>query len=351
MSPHPRFPIQQKPSHLSLLVCLMLFAYALVASPVGLAQAAKRTATATESESTIALVEQRGELIVGNRRQPYVLIAPTSGESLPIVLFSHGAYSTKDLYLDILRPWAAAGFVVVAPTHADSVSLGTSRGAMNPNFFAWRIADMQAIIQQLPTLLSGAGVVARADTTRIAATGHSFGGWIAQTMAGAGASDPAGGDVSVTEPRIKMAIIHSGAGVMPGVLSAENFKAMTVPVLVTVGTADLAQAPGMSGYEWRRQPYDLLGSPERWLLIQEEADHYLGGRVGRDDLPRSEYAEDYLNDFLWLSTLTLRAWLAEDPVAQASLNAAKQSIRPSPLRRATIEHSETTAQTVNDSKP
>ena len=351
MAPHPRFLSPQKSLYRSLLASFMLFTCALVASPTGLAQASTPAATTNESETSRPLVEQRGELIVGDRRQPYILIAPTTGASLPIVLFSHGAYSTKDLYLDILRPWAAAGFVVIAPTHADSVSLGTTRGAMNPNFFAWRIADMQAIIQQLPALLSRAGVAARADTTRIAATGHSFGGWIAQTMAGAGASDPAGGDVSVAEPRIKMAIIHSGAGIMPGVLSTENFNAMTLPALVTVGTADLAQAPGMSGYEWRRQPYDLLGSSERWLLVQEEADHYLGGRVGRDDLPRSEYAEDYLHDFLWLSTLTLRAWLADDPVAQASLGAAKQSVRPSPLRRATIEHSESIARTENDSKP
>lgn len=289
-----------------------------------------------------SLIEQQGLLMVADREQPYALIAPSSGESLPIVLFSHGAYSSKDLYLDILRPWAEAGFIVIAPTHADSVSLGTARGGQNPNFYAWRVADLQAIINQLPRLLADAQLVGRADPSRIAATGHSFGGWVAQTLAGATSNDPTGASVAINEPRIKMAILHSAAGVMPGLLTEENFTAMQVPVLVTVGTDDLAQMPGLSGYEWRRQPFDLLGSRERWLLVQEGADHYLGGRVGRDDLPRSPYAEDYLQDFLWVSILALRAWLAEDREAQKTLDALRSEPSPASLRRGRLEQSSNT---------
>ena len=289
-----------------------------------------------------SLIEQQGMLTVADREQPYALIAPTSGERLPIVLFSHGAYSSKDLYLDILRPWAQAGFIVIAPTHADSVSLGTVRGGQNPSFYAWRVADLQAIIDQLPRLLTAARLMERADPTRIAATGHSFGGWVAQTRAGATSNDPTGGTVAINEPRIKMAILHSAAGVMPGLLTNENFNAMKVPVLVTVGTDDLAQMPGLSGYEWRREPFDLLGSRERWLLVQEGADHYLGGRVGRDDLPRSPNAEDYLQDFLWLSTLALRAWLAEDRDAQETLAALRSDPTSAVLRRGRLEQSSKT---------
>ena len=319
-----------------------LYALAVLVGLSSPLSASNGQASEPRSNHDESLIEQAGMLTVADRGQPYVLIAPTSGDRLPIVLFSHGAYSSKDLYLDILRPWAEAGFVVIAPTHADSVSLGTVRGGQNPMFYSWRVADMRAIIDQLPRLLTDAQLMGRADPTRIAATGHSFGGWVAQTLAGATSNDPTGGNVAIKEPRIKMAILHSAAGVMPGLLTEDNFNAMKVPVLVTVGTDDLAQMPGRSGYEWRRQPFDLLGSRERWLLVQEGADHYLGGRVGRDDLPRSPHAEDYLQDFLWLSTLALRAWLAEDRDAQQTLDALRRDPSSASLRRGRLERSSNT---------
>lgn len=289
-------------------------------------------------DPNLPLIDVQGELAVDGRRQPYRLLAPRQGQSLPIVLFSHGAYALKDGYDVILRPWARAGFIVIAPTHADSVSIGTARGSQNPQFFAWRLADMEALIGDLERILTHAGLTGRANTSRLAATGHSFGGLVAQTLAGASYRDTTNNEpVFRQESRVVGAVIISGAGLMPGLVGTEDLSRLQLPLLITVGSDDLAQMPGLSGYSWRREIFDYAGSRQKLLLVQEGADHYLGGQVGRDDLPRSPYADDYLHDFLWLSILHLRSWLTDDTAASHALAELSRGTADTALRRSRIE--------------
>jgi dienelactone hydrolase len=228
----------------------------------------------------------------------------------PIVVFSHGAYSSGRLYDPILRAWAGAGMVVCAVTHRDSVALGTSRGSNDPRFFGWRLEDMALLRDALPDLAQRIPGIGRLDTQRIAATGHSFGGLVAQTIAGATYFDPATGTtVDRRWAEVRAALVFSGAGRMQPLLRTEDFAALRVPLLVTVGTRDLAQAPGLSGYQWRREPYDLAASPRRWLLTLDGADHYLGGIVGRDDLPQVDGAMQWLQAFNRVSLWFLARWL------------------------------------------
>ncbi len=53
---------------------------------------------------------------------------PRAEGAYPVVVFSHGAYSSKDMYNPILDHWATHGFVVLAATHIDSTALGVERG-------------------------------------------------------------------------------------------------------------------------------------------------------------------------------------------------------------------------------
>ena len=230
------------------------------------------------------------------RALPVRVFLPPSGRHLPLVLFSHGAYSSGRLYDPILRHWAAAGFAILAPTHRDSVSQGVKRGSNDPRYFSWRLEDMEfmvaslaAVGRQVPRFSS------RVNSTRLAATGHSFGGLVAQTLAGATYFDPVSGKtINRAVQDVHAAIVFSGAGRFAPLLRAEDFAALKIPLLVTVGTEDLQQAPGMSGYQWRREPFDLAASKPKYLLTLQGADHYLGGLVGRDDLPQAAQGPAWL---------------------------------------------------------
>lgn len=297
------------------------------------AQAADRATPIVVTDTTL---ERPG----GEPALPVRIAAPVTGTGLPVVLFSHGAYSSKDDYSALLDHWAAHGYIVVAVTHRDSTRLGAKRGNNDPRFMQWRLEDMALVADRLPSLLgslSGSGLAQRADTSRIAATGHSFGGLIAQTLGGAMLRDPASGKAASPRlPNVRATIIFSGAGAMPPVLTREDFLTLTVPTLVTVGTDDLKQAPDLSGYEWRRQPYDLIAPGNKYLLVLDGADHYLGGSVGRDDLPRSPQADAYIAAFRQASTLFLDAWLKDDPAARRRLDAVPPSAAAF-AERATLE--------------
>lgn len=306
----------------SLLVVLM--ALAVVA-----AEAAPAGITITETSLARAGVDAA---------LPVRIAAPARGRGLPIVVFSHGAYSSKDDYAPLLDHWAASGYVVIAVTHRDSTRLGTARGKNDPRFLAWRLDDMALLFERLPVLLATVpGLAKRTELSRIAATGHSFGGLIAQTIAGATLRDPATGEArSYRQPAVRAVIVFSGAGIMPPVLFADDFAALAVPALVTVGTEDLKQSPDLTGYEWRRQPYDAMRAGQKYLLVLEGADHYLGGAVGREDLPRSVHADDYVAGFRSASTLFLDAFLKDDAAARKRL--ANIPDTPAPFSpRATLQ--------------
>ena len=248
---------------------------------------------------------------------PLRIVYPTTGTRLPVVLFSHGAFSSGRDYDALLDAWAARGYVVLSPTHRDSISLGTKRGGGDPRHFPWRLDDMALLLRDLDGALGKVpGLAPRTDRQRIGATGHSFGGLVAQTLGGATFFDPATGQtLSRAEPRVRAVIVFSGAGTFPPILRREDFAALVKPTLVTVGTDDLPQAPGLSGYEWRRQPWNFAAPGDKYLLTLDGADHYLGGMVGRDDLPRTERGPQLVAAFQQISGAFLDAFLRSDAAA------------------------------------
>jgi dienelactone hydrolase len=96
--------------------------------------------------------------------------APAAPGSFPVILFSHGLLTAPGDYAALLRGWASAGFVVVAPAYPH-----TSRGA--PQLDVLDVAQQPADASYLlDAVLRGGLLHAGVDPRRVGAAGHSAGG-------------------------------------------------------------------------------------------------------------------------------------------------------------------------------
>ncbi|MFJ6608676.1 alpha/beta hydrolase family protein [Streptomyces sp. NPDC091289] len=216
--------------------------------------------------------------------------APLSGRNLPVIVFSHGNGWSLDGYEPLVDRWAAAGFIVVQPTHLDSRRNGI--GWDDPRFATiWRvrIADLHAILDSLgDILLRAGGPDARVDHERVAVVGHSWGAQTAGVILGArvfGADGVPGEDFSHSAVSAGALIAATGTGDTLTPFAAEHlpfmrpdYSTMTTPALVVAGGKDRSQL-STRGPEWFTDAYHLSPSPKSLLTIAE-GEHTLGGLAG-----------------------------------------------------------------------
>lgn len=235
---------------------------------------------------------------------------PRAEGRYPVILFSHGAYSSKDLYTPILDHWATHGFVVIAPTHIDSTALGVERGDPNVGLL-WptRVQDLSFLLDSMAEIEGRVPKLAgKPDLTQVAATGHSLGGLTAMAMAGASTLDRETQQRQrFADPRIKVGVFISPPGALP-IIDAQGFSEVGVPAFYTTATDDIIMLPG-STWEWHKDGFRYARPGDKYLLVLNGADHYLGGIVGRDDLQRNPRAIEYLNLTNGLTTAFLTSYL------------------------------------------
>ncbi|MCG5467805.1 S9 family peptidase [Micromonospora sp. LAH09] len=122
------------------------------------------------------------------RALPTTLWYPAAGQSggaakrsaaaaegrFPVVMFSHGLGGRPDDYATLLTTWAAAGFVVAAPTFPHT-STGADNNVLDvlnqPADVSYALDQVLALDAKADDQLQG-----RLDADRVAAAGHSAGG-------------------------------------------------------------------------------------------------------------------------------------------------------------------------------
>lgn len=216
--------------------------------------------------------------------------APLSGRHLPVIVFSHGNAWSLDGYEPLVDRWAAAGFVVVQPTHLDSRRNGI--GWDDPRFATiWRvrIADLHAVLDHLDDIVVQVdGLAPRVDRERVAVVGHSWGAQTAGAILGArvlGADGTPGEDFSHPAVSAGALIAATGTGDTLTPFASEHlpfmrpdYSTMATPALIIAGGKDQSQL-STRGPEWFTDAYHLSPSPKSLLTIAE-GEHTLGGLAG-----------------------------------------------------------------------
>lgn len=240
---------------------------------------------------------------------------PRAGDApgpYPLVIFSHGAGGSKAAFPDLTRAWASHGYVVVLPTHSDSILQRRRDGKDTPaitteqgrrDLFRQvdlndRVADVKFILDSIGTLesridaLRNADGSGRIDRTRLAMAGHSAGAFTTQLAVGVRARGLMVGGKrslelrSVADDRLRCGLIISGQGTASPLLDASSWDRLSVPILAVSGSLDTSPPQmGSETPETRTHPFvhsrgTAKGGPPAYLLFIDGATHSsYGGRA------------------------------------------------------------------------
>ena len=119
---------------------------------------------------------------------------PKSDGVFPIIVWSHGMYGSKNSYTPLVNHWTSHGYVVIQPTHSDSISLmsaeerrSTLKNPKRDKVQDWesRPKDIKFVLDSLDEIAKASPELAkRMNRKVIGVGGHSFGAFTTQLVAG-----------------------------------------------------------------------------------------------------------------------------------------------------------------------
>jgi fermentation-respiration switch protein FrsA (DUF1100 family) len=259
---------------------------------------------------------------------PLRVAYPNARGKFPVVVLSHGGGASKDDYTRAGDHWVSHGYVVIAPTHKDSKSLGfdmaKAGGPGMAQVMTSRIDDMRFVAAHLNDIAARVpGMGARMNTQQLVAAGHSMGGFTALAAAGVRLKNKA--DSSMLEmpgSSYKYLLLLSEPGSNP-MMPDEPWKQSPIPAFVYTGTNDKgSETTGRKspfGYAVIENP--IAAAQPRHYLWVNDVDHYLGGLWARTDVP-GPIDHEGLGIFNSVSTMFLDAYTKRDARALAFLKTA-----------------------------
>jgi pimeloyl-ACP methyl ester carboxylesterase len=245
------------------------------------------------------------------------VIYPDGDGPYPLVAFSSGMFCYPQMYDRITTHWASHGYVVVLPNHLDSPNLGKIKPEYLAKLLSSRIRDMSFAVDSL------AKIPAPVDRERIAVAGHSFGGMISMVKSGLTLKESeyiySG---STADERFRAAVVMSGVGQMKQ-MSDGAFDHLTGPLIATGGTLDVGNVGTgeIFPWEWRMSPFTLSPAGDKYSVVLENGDHYLGGLICREGKGGEPDPEGVAIDRA-LTTAFLDAYVKDDAAAKTFLETA-----------------------------
>ncbi len=213
---------------------------------------------------------------------------PQTAGKFPVIVFSHGYGGSKDTYASLVEYWAARGYIIIQPTHDDSIAQrkanGQIRGVMqgfsklgedisDPAQWRNRARDVSFVIDSLEEIERRVpGLAGKIDRARIGVGGHSFGALTTELIGGLtftppGASQPE----SLADRRVSALLVLSGAGPKQHGVDETSWQSITAPMMLMTGTRDL----GVGGLrpEQRIKPYELVRSVHKYAIVLDGGGH------------------------------------------------------------------------------
>lgn len=205
---------------------------------------------------------------------PFRVTYPKGDGRWPVIVWSHGLYGSQDNYGPLVEHWARHGYLVVQPSHSDSLKRGKgnySKGMRgNTGDWASRPQDVSFLLDYLG---KSPKLSAYADLSRVGMGGHSFGAHT--TVLVEGAKPSFGPDYKDPRPRAFIAISPQGESRL---FTSASWSGLTRPTLFISGDND--DQPSGEKAPWRLSSFEKSPAGEKYLLWVKNAYHNFGGMTG-----------------------------------------------------------------------
>ncbi len=277
------------------------------------------------------------------RDVPVHVTYPEGTGPFPVIVFSHGAGGSGQSYKALARFWATHGFVVLAPTHADSLA-GKGKdptaealretvndAAQDPKGWENRARDLAFVVAATAAVEARVPLLKdKLDAARVGVGGHSYGAFTAQLLAGATVDVPKSAKAkSFADPIPKAFLLLSPQGKGQQGLTEKSWASVERPLMVVTGTLD----KGVKGQDpsWRLDPYQLCPAGGKYAVFIEGASHLSltglaaepGAAVPRGKSKASASVEEEVAIFKDVKIASLAFWeayLKADANAKAFLD-------------------------------
>ena len=224
---------------------------------------------------------------IENREMSLRIVYPDQGGPYPIIVFSHGTFSSSDKYNLVVEFWAERGYVVILPNHLDAnYGIIPSKTEDMIRIIHTRISDMSFILDNLDAIEGqNPGLKGKLNRNQIIAAGHSIGTQVVLVNTGQRIRNPTNNYVTESsEDRFMAAVMLSDPGKM-AMMPDDTWKGGSAPTFLSTGSEDY----GLMGDGRREAEYqnEILTLPDestgdKYLLLIERGDHYFGGLIHRD---------------------------------------------------------------------
>lgn len=275
-----------------------------------------------------------------NKELPVRISYPKTGASFPVIIFSHGAGGSNTNYLPLTCFWATHGYVVIQPTHDDSLQLRRERGDAIAGSLREILTDSkswEARARDISFLMDSFTEIERRlpqlkgkmDAKRIGMGGHSLGAYTSMLIEGATLYE-ASSTQQFRDERPRAFLLVSPQGKDQQGLTTRSWDKMTRPFMIMTGSLDR----GMQGQspEWRKDLFNYSPAGDKYLVFIEGATHLsftglfvesgvrsrlLSMRARREGAPANQQA---IFDYVKMASLAFwDAYLKDDGRAKAYL--------------------------------